>query len=730
MKLFRILVWACSLGVVPELSAASKTTARLVLSAEAARPGDTILAGVELRMEPKWHTYWRNGGDSGTPTTIDWLLPKGVSAGDVQWPVPEKLTAAELTTYIYHDTVMLLVPLKVADNLAQGSVELKAKVSWLECEEVCLPGAGEVTARLTIGSETKSSTDAASIQEAQKRLPLHEPSFKAQARWEKDATDDSRPLIIEWESSTRGTMADFYPLGGSDDFEVAGATESLPRPGKTLAVRKVVKKFGGPWPEEIGGLILAKSASDGTLEAHEVKLHLTDAAGKNTAGPANPAAATENGTPPKSLWVMLGLAFLGGLVLNIMPCVLPVIALKIFGFVNQGRDNPRRVRQLGMIYTLGVLVSFLVLAGGVIAVQQAGRTASWGMQFQNPQFLLGMTVLVTLVALNLFGLFEINLTGGAMSAAGDLAAQEGEAGAFFNGVLATALATPCTAPYLGVALGYAFSQPPAIIVLMFLTIGLGLATPYLILSWRPGWLKFLPKPGLWMEKFKIAIGFPMLATAVWLLSQTASHFGKRGPLWVGVFLVALALAAWIWGEFVQRGRKRTVTAMAFSLAIVAGAYFFILERELSWRTPAVLARSGEIEPVRAGGIPWRPWSAKAVAEARASGQPVLVDFTADWCLTCQVNKKTSLEIPSVQAKLKELDAAVFLGDYTTEDPAIASELKRFGRAGVPLVLVYASDLNTPTTVLPEVLTPGIVLEALNKVAQPRIVANEKTNPTP
>ncbi len=253
---------------------------------------------------------------------------------------------------------------------------------------------------------------------------------------------------------------------------------------------------------------------------------------------------------------MLGLAFLGGLILNIMPCVLPVISLKILSFVKQSREAPGRVRQLGLIYVAGVLLSFLIMAALVIAVQQAGRAASWGMQFQNPTFLVAITILVVLVSLNLFGVFEVNLGGSVIGSAGELASRGGTAGAFFNGVLATILATPCTAPFLAPALGFAFAQPPAIIGLMFLAIGLGLAAPYLLLSFKPAWLRFLPKPGPWMERFKIIMGFPMLGTAFWLFSLTGTHLGKSGSLWFGIFLVTLALAAWIWGEFIQRGHSR------------------------------------------------------------------------------------------------------------------------------------------------------------------------------
>jgi len=722
MKLARLFaLLGCLQLLSAPLSAVERTKARLVLSANAARPGDIVTAGVELRMPPKWHTYWRYGGDSGAPTKIEWQLPSGITAGEIQWPIPEKYTAADLTTYVYHDVVLLLVPLKLASDVAPASAGIKAAVSWLECEELCLPGKADLETSLTIGSESKPSADAELIEAWRKKLPGTSAAFPVQARWENSATDDSRPLLIEWGPQPKPEAADFFPYA-SEDYEVGGATERLNSPGNTVSIRKTVKKLGDKWPERIAGLIVAKSSATAENQADEIILALTVGTEANA---PTAAAAIADASPKRSLANMLLLAFLGGLILNIMPCVLPVIALKILSFVNQSKEDARRVRQLGLVYAAGVLVSFLVLAGIVIGVQQAGRAASWGMQFQNPQFLIGMTTLVTLVALNLFGLFEITLGGGAMQAAGALASKEGSAGAFFNGVLATALATPCTAPFLGVALGFAFAQPAPIVALMFATVGLGLAAPYVVLSWNPGWLKFLPRPGVWMEKFKIAMGFPMLATAVWLLWLTTSHFGREGVLWIGIFLATVAMAAWIWGEFVQRGGKRKGLAVAASAVVLVCGYFYSLEAQLHWRSPARVANSGQGVLVHSDGIQWRAWSAKVVQEARNAGHPVLVDFTADWCVTCQLNKKTSLEIPSVQAKLKELDAVALLGDYTNEDPAITAELKRFERAGVPLVLVYPADVAKPPLVLPELLKPSIVLDALEKVGGSKIISKAK-----
>jgi thiol:disulfide interchange protein DsbD len=695
---------------------AAHTEAQLLLSADTVRPGDTVLAGVQLKMETGWHTYWKNPGDSGQATEIKWQLPPGVTAGEIQWPLPKKLPPAEVTTYGYEDEVVLLVPLKLETNLPAGALNLAAKISWLECKESCIPASASVEANLNVGSGTKNSADAATIESWKSKVPRRDENWSVHARWGKQASGDTRPLIIEGSvlaqtKIIRIDSADFFP-DANDNFEIQAATEKVPDSKALFCFRKIVKKFSGDWPKEISGVVTLEGSIG--HENFEVKLPVADKAsvGETISSTANPPFAL----PPQSLWRMLLFAFIGGLILNIMPCVLPVIALKILGFVSEAKSEPRRVRKLGLIYALGVLISFLALAGIVIGVKAAGHHAGWGMQFGSPIFIVCLITLITLVALNLFGIFEVTLGGRTLDTAGELASKHGSTGAFFNGVLATVLATPCTAPFLGAALGFAFLQSTSIIVLIFLTVGIGLASPYILLSWNPAWLKFLPKPGAWMEKFKIAMGFPMLATVVWLFNVAASSYGKN-VLWLGIFLVLVAFAAWIFGEFFQRGCQRKGVGLAVVLILLIGGYAFALEKELNWRAPFVETSSTGSLKESSNGIDWQRWSPEAVAKARSEGKPVLVDFTADWCLTCQVNKKTSIEISSVRKKLKDLNAVALLGDYTHFPDAITTELNRFNRAGVPLVLVYPKDASAPPMVLPEVLTPGIVLNALDRAAK-------------
>jgi thiol:disulfide interchange protein/DsbC/DsbD-like thiol-disulfide interchange protein len=707
---------------------AAHTQVQLLLSADTARPGDTIWAGVDMKMDPAWHTYWKNPGEAGMATKIQWQLPSGITAGEIQWPLPEKLPPAEVTTYGYNNEVMLLVPLKVAADLKPGMVlDLTAKVSWLECKEECIPGNATVEAQLHTGWKTETSADATTLDLWKNKVPKSGDGLKAQAWWEKPANSDKRPLIIAWSAPDGAANAGFFPYA-NDNFDVQPATENLSTGAGELGLRNPVQKFSGDWPKEVGGVVVMDIG--GQRQGFDVTLLVSDRApAGETASERRTGAAPVSdisnqnmetgGTPVlplQPLWRMLLYAFIGGLILNIMPCVLPVIALKILGFINHAQHEPRRVRALGLVYTAGVLVSFLALAAIVIGVKAAGHHAGWGMQFGNPVFIVCLTALITLVALNLFGVFEVTLGGRTLSAAGQLASKQGAPGAFFNGLLATALATPCTAPFLAPALGFAFAQSATLIVLIFLFVGLGLAVPYAVLSWNPAWLKFLPKPGAWMEKFKIAMGFPMLLTAVWLFNLAADDYGTN-VLWLGVFLVLLAFAAWIFGEFVQRGRTGKGVAVVVVLILLIGGYAFALENQLHWREPIVFADSMTTSPASPDAINWQPWSTEAVAKAQGEGHPVLVDFTANWCLTCQVNKKIAIEIPSVRKKLKEINAVTLVGDYTHFPDNITEELNRYSRAGVPLVLVYPKGVGAQPIVLPELLTPGLVLDALDRAAR-------------
>ena len=687
------------------------TKVKLLLSHEMIKPNSTVTAGLELTMADGWHTYWINPGEAGIATSVEWKLPKGVSAGQIQWPMPEKFTALGSIGYGYHDKTILLVPLVIAADVAFGQTTIVGKVSWLECKESCIPRDQQVSATLVIAGTAKLSANAAKLDAAKTELPKTDARLAVKAWWDGAAKDDQRTLLIEFDAGQAGADADFFSMP-SELFDVSPESEVTASAATRVRIRKTVTKFEGAWPSELTGLAVRNLKDHDKMEAFEVEFPVL-ASASGTAGTTSPAGPLPTATAGKSLWRMLVYAFIGGLILNIMPCVLPVISLKILGFVNQSKESPARVRLLGMLYGAGVVVSFLVLAGVVIGMKSAGEMASWGMQMSSPQFVVLLTILITLVALNLFGLFEVTL-GAVGAAAGAVASREGAGGAFFNGVLATVLATPCTAPFLAPALGFAFTQTAAVIVLMFVTVALGLALPYVVLSWNPRLLRFLPKPGSWMEKFKVAMGFPMLATAIWLFTVSYEYYGDR-ILWFGIFLTVLAMAIWVFGEFFQRGIKRRGLALGIAGGLALGGVVFGLEGQMQWRIPTdpSTAKADVVQDFP-GGIRWHRWSPEAVAKTREAGRPVLVDFTAKWCATCIWNKKTSIDIESVRTVLAGKNIKAFRADYTRRPDYITEELRRWGRAGVPLVLVFPSDKTRQPRLLPELLSADTVLTSLNE----------------
>ena len=684
---------------------AESTQVELHLSAEQSRPGETVWAGVHFILAEGWHTYWRHSGDAGQPPQIHWELPEGVSAGEVQWPAPEKHNKEGVYSYIYSEETMLLAPLSISN--AAKNLSVRARVEWLECqEEACVPRETTVDATLTVGETGRRSDSAELIERWMAKVPQIDASLSLEAEWAGAGEENKRSFLAFPGKGEKWALKDFYPHG-YDDFEIMGETVVRQVEEGREGIQKTVFNFKEQWPKEIAGLAVVQKAGE--------ELELVEVAFTISGEPGEAAAVIK---PPTGIFLMLWFAFFGGFILNFMPCVLPVIALKILGFVNQSQSSPGKVKRLGLLYAVGVLASFVALAGLIIGMQWAGRPAGWGTHFQSVEFLVLMMILVALVALNFFGVFEIRFGGRAMGAAGKLSGRKGYCGAFFNGVLATVLATPCTAPFLAPALGFAFAQPPAWILLFFVTIALGLAFPYVAISWNPRLLAYLPKPGPWMERFKMAMGFPMMATAVWLYSVALSHFppGAEAALWLGILLVLVALSAWIWGQFVQQAVVLRPLSIGMAFLVGAGGFVWILEGELKWRAQNVPAEASGGSIVEKG-IEWRAWSHAAVNEARAAGHPVLVDFTAKWCASCQINKRSSIAVDSVREKLRAIGAVTFRADYTRKDPKIASELKRYGRAGVPLVLVFAPDEKVPAQVLPALLTPQIVLGALDRAAK-------------
>ena len=645
--------------------------AQLLADTNAIVPGQPFQAGLLLEMADGWHTYWEYSGDAGLPTTIQWQLPQGFTAGPIEWPVPEaKLEPGDIQTYAYGGRVLLLTTITPPAGVT-GNIALKAKADWLVCKETCIPGGAEL--ELTLPFATNSSpANAALFEEFRSQLPSEKnPPYPIS--WKRTANQ----LTLQVEGIPPNTRLALFPLP-ADNQEV-GHPEFLP-------------------PSSLQ--IPSQGNFRGVLSVGEGPSRRAWFVSENSAETENPTTAT------MGLWLALFYGFLGGLILNLMPCVLPVISLKIFGFMKQSGDSRAAILSHGLAFTAGIFAWFLCLAAVIIALKSGGSEVTWAFQFQNPWFNIAIGSVVFVFALNLAGVFEFVLPGKASTAMENAGSGSGLSGSFFQGVFATLLATPCTAPFLGSALGFAFSQSAAVILAMFASVALGMALPYLLLSAQPGWMKFLPRPGAWMERLKQFMAFPLLATLVWILSILGGQRGVEGVVWFSAFLLGLAFAAWLYGAFcgpLASTKQRTI-ALLLVVATASGGGWYFLGQKFT-----------QIGKANANSIAWVDFSEARVKSELAAGRNVFVDFTADWCITCKFNERTAIDTSAVRAVLAEKNIVPVKADWTNSNPEITAALKRFGRVGVPLYVLYPAKDPANPIVLPELLTESILLDALKKL---------------
>jgi thiol:disulfide interchange protein len=667
-------------------------TPSLVADTTAIAAGKPFTVGVRLRMDPGWHVYYQFSGDSGAAPTIEWQLPEGFKAGEIQWPLPvAHLDEGDMLTYIYENDVLLLVEITPPATLPAGEVTLKAAVRWLVCEKICVPGQGDVEVKLPAGDPAPANAELFTRWRAQLPKTAGAPF---QVRWDRSKAHE---FSLRLSGLPADFKAEFFPLPPKGAKPAHPKTSEVAADG-TRTITFPIEEGGAPNLKWRG--VLATSKGDAPRKAW-----LLDATSAAPAAVPSALVVPAESAVKHNLFALLWSAFLGGLILNLMPCVLPVIALKIFGFVQQAGEEPRRVFRLGLAFVGGVFAFFLGLAALIVGLKAAGINLTWGFQFQNVGILVGLIALVFLFGLNLLGVFEIALGGEASSKLSELSSKEGYGGAFLHGMFTTLLGTSCTAPFLGAVLGFAFVAPPHIIVLLFTAIAAGMSLPYFLLTANPAWMRFLPKPGLWMERLKQFMGFVMLAVVVWLLGVLGQSRGVEPLIAVSSFLLVLGVASWIFG--VTRGK---VVGWVLIVALVVGGWFFFLKGQL-----ASTKQPGS-EPAAAvpGGIAWEVWSDARVAEATQGGQPVFVDFTADWCLNCKYNEKFVLETDPVRAALKAKNVLPLKADWTNADPAITALLRKHGRVGVPVYLLYPGGEAAPV-LLPEILTQSILLEALGKL---------------
>jgi thiol:disulfide interchange protein DsbD len=725
MKLFRLLLLASVLPALPVLSlsngllaAESKAvkkgyvTATLVSDAASIEPGKAFTVALRLQHEPHWHSYWIAPG-TGYPTSLAWTLPDGFKAGEIQWPAPHPLidSTNKIVGNGYSDEAYLLVEITPPANLAAGAnVTLKAAAEWLMCQDVCMPGDAKLEITFPAaasGAADPHWTDA--LVAARSRLPV------ASTGWDVTASHNAKTVTLRLApkpgNSHQPSELKFFAADGFTDYTKPGTITRehdawvITKPLDAAADLKTPRLTGVLTSENgwgtapgFGGLAIDVPFADGIsaeVPARMPGFHASENPGQT---PGGPPAAT-------GLLATLLLAFTGGMILNLMPCVFPVLGIKILGFVNQSGNDRRKITAHGLVFALGVLLSFWALAGVLLALRAGGSQLGWGFQLQSPGFVFAMAVFLLVFALNMSGLFEVGLS--ATGVGGELQMKEGFAGSFFTGALATLVATPCSAPFLAPALGAALSLSAGESFLVFTAIATGLALPYLLLSIFPQAIRLLPKPGAWMETFKQFMAFPLYATVGWLLWVLAGQTkdDDNALLLIAFGFVLVAMAAWAYGRFGQAHGKpgRQLAGRVFAAALLAAGLW------TGWPKTAEAAPAGGYQ------VTWEKWSPAAIAAAQAAGKFVYVDFTARWCATCQTNKAAVFHNDAVLAELKKRNVVLLRGDWTNRDPLITAELARWNRSAVPFNLIYAPGKPDPVT-LPELLTPDRVLAALAQAA--------------
>jgi thiol:disulfide interchange protein DsbD len=648
---------------------------------------DAIDAGLYFKLEPGWHIYWSNAGDSGEPPRIDWTLPKGVTAGPMRFPAPKKLPLGPLMDFGYENEVLFPIRLSVDATVKPGTtLHLPAKVSWLVCREVCIPGKTNLTLDLPVVASKPAGNGMAINLFKRLESTLPQP-LPATAKAVFQPTSEGFRLAVE--TGQRETEAAFFPEE-QNILDNPAPQKITPTPkGFFLDLKKDADLTANP--DKLHGVLELSGGRNYEIAALPGTIAVSPMASAFALGP---------------LLSTVFFAFLGGILLNLMPCVFPVLFLKGLALVQSGSEERRKLRLHGIVYAAGILVSFWALVAVLLGLRAAGATLGWGFQFQSPVFLALMAGLLFFLGLSLAGQFEIGLT--LTGAGGSLAKKQGYAGSFFTGVLAVVVATPCTAPFMGAAIGYALAQPAVVTFAVFTALALGLAAPYVALTLQPAWTRLLPKPGAWMEILKQAVAVPIFATVIWLAWVLSGAYGATLLAVLLLSFLLLAVAGWFLGRWPAK-RWAAIVELLILLGVVA--IDALAPQKFASAPPSAATSTA----ARSAGT-WQPWSAEAVQRAVAAGQPVFVDFTANWCLSCQTNERVALGRTEVMDAFAAHNVLLLKADWTRQDPAITEALTALGRSGVPVYALYVPGENSPR-LLPQVLTPGIVVGALAKLQQ-------------
>lgn len=694
-------------------------------------PGGQITLGIRQTIEPGWHTYWINPGDSGEPTTVEWSLPAGFDAESLQWPVPHAVPTGPLVSYGYEGSVILLSKVKAPDTLPAGGVTLSGKVRYLVCKDICIPEEGDVSVTFGGDGSGKTPVGFSAIERTRRQLPVPLPGearYSVQSPqhlklavslpgFDLSRVKSARFFPFEWGHISNPPPQELKLAGDRLELQlVRGDTKTTPDELKgvlalTEEVNGVEQRQGFEFTAVLEGGADAKGTAPVKGASSDPGDPSTAAAAPGDGGASSAGGAGSGGGSASasigglSLFTAVAFAFLGGLILNLMPCVFPVLALKALSFAN-GRTGASHMQQ-GLAYFGGVLASFTVFAGAILFLRETGQALGWGFQFQSPEFVLGLAILFFALGLSLSGVFSF---GGSLMGLGDgLTRKPGNSGYFFTGVLAAVAATPCTAPFMGAAIGFAVTQPASVLLAIFFALAAGFALPVVLLALSPAFQRILPKPGAWMETFKQVMAFPLYATAGWLVWVLSIQTGSEGVLAAVVAMTGVGFAAWLAGKTALSGAVVRTAAPVFAIAAVLFAL------TLTPNTDEVATATASTAAEQGAGPKSEPFTTARLDALLQEGRPVFVNFTAAWCITCKVNERVALNSEVISDAFTQGNIAYLKGDWTKQNPEITAVLQRFGRAGVPLYLFYPGKGEEPR-VLPQFLTESIVLDGIKTLS--------------
>ena len=720
-KIFLTLILvACAACSDPKTTSDAHIQATILADQDSVSPGSTFTLGVRFTLEPEWHIYWKNPGDSGLPPRFSWSSSNGsVTVREPLWPYPQRLATGPLVNYGYGD-VLIPFPASVSSNAKGSSVSVSVSLQWLVCKDECLPGEGTLRITLPISTQTSfPSKDAPLFTRAYARVPasLERVSFAVE-----EQQDHITIALIPLEPQ-RSLPSDitFFP---EDRRVIANAApQEISRDGDSLRITLARDPSNREPIERIRGVLVAPQgwSPNGEPRAVLIDTNPGGPSARDQTSAAATASSKDSVTATTGFFTALLFAFIGGAILNLMPCVFPVLSIKIMSFLEHSQNDPRLARRHGLAFTGGVIASFWALAAIITSVRVGGEQLGWGFQLQSPTFVAAM--IVVFMCLSLLFLTEVTIGQGLQSFAGRWRLSTTYLGSFLSGVLATAVATPCTAPFMSTALAATLTLPPALTFLVFTALGCGMSAPYVLLSYYPALLRFLPRPGAWMESFKQLMAFPLFATVVWLTRVFARQMGFEPPgltvvtdlLW-GLLGVGFAFWLLLRAPYIAlQSRQRLVRIAALGVFLLAIYSAIPNSHEVDESRARACAPSGDVSSFTdSHGLLWESFSEDRLAKILAQGRPIFLDFTAEWCITCQVNERVVFSSEKVRELLVRKNVTLMRGDWTSKNPAITAALRRFGRSGVPLNVLLTSPTAEPL-VLPNILTPGIVQDALQGI---------------